>query len=69
MYTDTMALGLNEMGKVVGAGLDAHQLYSLTRCIEMAKMSEISLEEFMEEFIEDKHPDLRDYVVRTWYLA
>ena len=69
MYTSTLELSLNDLGAITGSCLDSHQLYCLTRCIELAQMSGYSLTDFMQEFIEDKHPELRDFITRCWYIA
>ena len=69
MFDSTLELSLNDLGNIAGNRLDAHQQYSLLRCIELAQLAGYSLTEFIQEFIEGKHPELRDFIIRCWYIS
>ena len=69
MYTTTMEMGLNDLGEITGGRLNAVQQYSIDRCIELAKLNGYTLGQFIHEFIEDKHPELKDAVFRCWNMV
>ena len=68
MFTTTMEIGLDNVGKFSGGQLNAAQQYVVDRCIELAKLGDYTLGQFMQEFIEEKRPDLRDVILRCWNM-
>ena len=60
-----MEMGLNDLGEITGGRLNAVQQYSIDRCIELAKLNGYTL----GQFIQDKHPELKDAVFRCWNMV
>ena len=69
MFDSTLELSLSDLGHITGNRLDARQQYTLARCIELAQLAGYSRADFIQEFIEDKHPELRDFIIRCWYIT
>ena len=68
MFTTTMEIGLDNVGKISGGQLNAAQQYVVDRCSELAKLGDYTLGQFMQEFIEENRADLRDVILRCWNM-